>query len=76
MRPLRPARVSPCAADHARFVGDEIAAVVAHVVGQRAQGQVGDPRHDRVEEEPIVRDEDDRVRVLVQVLLEPGCSNW
>ena len=41
------------------------------VVGERAQRQIGDARDDRVEEEAIVRDEDDGVRVGVQVLLEP-----
>ena len=50
---------------------DEVVAVVADVVGQRAQRQIGDARDDGVEEEAIVRDEDDRVRVRVQVLLEP-----
>ena len=53
------------------MVLDEVVAVVADVVGQRAQRQVGDARDDRVEEEAIVRDEDDRVRIGVQVLLEP-----
>ena len=47
----------------ARFVRDEVVAVVADVVGQRAQRQIGDARDDRVEEEAIVRDEDDGVRV-------------
>ena len=49
----------------------EVAAVVGVVVGQRPQRQVGDPRHHRVEEEAIVRHEDDRVRIRVQILLEP-----
>ena len=55
----------------ARVVLDEVVAVVAEVVGQRAQRQVGDARHDGVEEEAVVRDEDDRVRVGDEVLLEP-----
>ena len=33
---------------------DEVVAVVADVVGQRAQGQVGDARDDGVEKEAIV----------------------
>ena len=49
----------------------DVVAVVAGVVGDRAQAEVGDPRDDRVEEEPVVRDEDDRVRVLGQVAFEP-----
>ena len=55
----------------ALVVLDEVAAVVAVVVGQRAQRQIGDARDDGVEEEAIVRDEDHRVRVGVQILLEP-----
>ena len=55
----------------ARVVLDEVVAVVADVVGQRPQRQVRDARDDGVEEEAIVRDEDDGVRVAVQVLLEP-----
>ena len=55
----------------ARVVLDEVVAVVAEVVGQRAQRQVGDARDDGVEEEAIVRDEDHRVRIGVEVLLEP-----
>ena len=50
---------------------DQVVAVVAGVVGQRPQRQIGDARDDRVEEEPVVRDEDDRVRVAGQVGLEP-----
>ena len=49
----------------------QIAAVVPRIVGQRAQADVGDARHDRVEEEAIVGDEDDGVRVVGEVLLEP-----
>ncbi len=49
----------------------DVLAVVADVVGQRAQVQVGDPGDDRVEEVAIVRDQDDRVRVGRQVFLEP-----
>ena len=56
---------------HPRFVRDEVAAVVADVVGQRAQRQIGDARDDGVEEEAIVRDEDDGMRVGVEVFLEP-----
>ena len=55
----------------ARVVLDQVVAVVADVVGERAQRQVGDARDDRVEEEAVVRDEDHRVRIGVQVLLEP-----
>ena len=41
------------------------------VVGDRPQAQVGDAGDDGVEEEAVVRDQDDGARVLVQVLLEP-----
>ena len=47
----------------ARLVRDEVVAVVADVVGQRPQRQIGDARDDGVEEEAVVRDEDDGVRV-------------
>ena len=50
---------------------DEVVAVVADVVGERAQRQIGDARDDGVEEEAVVRHEDDRVRVGVEVFLEP-----
>jgi hypothetical protein len=53
------------------FVRDQVVAVVADVVGEGAKRQVGDSRDDRVEKEAIVRHEDDGVRILVQVGLEP-----
>ncbi len=56
---------------HPRFALAEVRGVVADVVGQRAQADLGDAGHHRVEEEAIVRDEDDCVRVLREVLLEP-----
>ncbi len=56
---------------HAFFALVEVAAVVARIVGQRAQADVGDARHDRVKEEAIVGDEDDRVRIVGEILLEP-----
>ena len=49
----------------------DVLAVVADVVGQLPEMDVGDPRHDRVEEVAIVRDENHRVRVGAQVFLEP-----
>ena len=49
----------------------EVVAVVAGVVGQLPEVHLGDPRDDRVEEVAVVRDEDDGVRVVVEVLLEP-----
>ena len=49
----------------------DVLAVVADVVGQRAQVEVGDAGDDRVEEVAIVRDEDHRVRVGREVFLEP-----
>ncbi len=50
---------------------DEVLRVVAVVVDERAQVDVGDAVHDGVQEEAVVRDQDHRVRVVVQVLLEP-----
>ena len=49
----------------------EVLGVVAVVVDERAQVDVGDAIHHGVEEEPVVRHENHRVRVVVQVLLEP-----
>ena len=49
----------------------EVRGVVADVVGERAQADLGDAGDDGVEEEAIVRDEDDCVRVVREVLLEP-----
>ena len=49
----------------------DVLAVVADVVRQLAQVQVGDARDDRVEEVAIVRDEDDGVRIRAEILLEP-----
>ena len=48
-----------------------VMAVIARVVGDRPEAEVGDARHDRVQEEPIVRHEDDGVRVLRQIPFEP-----
>ena len=56
---------------HLRFALDEIARVRADVVGDRPQRQVRDARDDRVEEEPIVRDENHRVGIRDQELFEP-----
>ena len=55
----------------ARLVRDQVGAVVADVVGERAKRQIGDARDHGVEEETIVRDENDGVRIGVQVLFEP-----
>ena len=49
----------------------EIVAVVADIVGQRAQGEVRDARHHRIEKEAIVRDQDHRARIGVEVFLQP-----
>ena len=49
----------------------DVLAVVADVVGQLAQVEIGDARDDRVEEVAVVRDEDDRVRIGAEILLEP-----
>ena len=54
-----------------RVALDEVVRVGADVVGDRAERDLGDPRHDRVEEEAIVRDEDHRVADRSRVLLEP-----
>ena len=56
---------------HALFTGREIRAVVARIVGQRAQADVGDARDDGVEEEAVVGDEDDGVRVVGEIFLQP-----
>src|SRR5262249_30301992 len=53
------------------LVRNQVVAVVADVVGERAQRQIRDAGHDRVEKEPIVRDENHGVRVAVQVLFQP-----
>ena len=45
--------------------------VVAGIVGQLAKIEVGDARDDRVEKEPVVRDEDHGVRICREILLEP-----
>jgi hypothetical protein len=50
---------------------DQVVAVVADVVGERAQRQIGDAGHDRIQEKPIVRDEDHRVGIRVQILFQP-----
>ena len=49
----------------------DILGVVAVIVGQRAQREIGDARDDRVEEIAIVRHEDHGVRVVGEVALEP-----
>ena len=49
----------------------EVLRVVAVVVGDRPQREIGDARDDRVEEVAVVRDEDDRVRIGDEVFLEP-----
>ena len=56
---------------HPLFALVQVAAVVPGIVGQRAQADVGDARDDGVEEEAIVRDEDDGVRIVGEILLEP-----
>ena len=53
------------------LVLNEILAVVADVIGQRPQRQIGDAGDDGVEEEAIVRDQNDRVRVLDEIGFEP-----
>ena len=55
----------------ARLVLHEIVAVVADVVGERAQREIRNPGDDGVEKEPVVADEDDRMRIRVQVFLQP-----
>ncbi len=56
---------------HPGFTLDEVGAVVAGVVGQPAHADVGDARDHGVEEEAVVRDEDDGVRVAGEVFFEP-----
>ncbi len=56
---------------HARLAFLQVRGVVADVIGQLPQREIGDARHDRVEEEAVVRDEDDGVRVIGEVFLEP-----
>ena len=56
---------------HPRLALAQVGRVVADVVGQRAEADLRDARHDRVEEEAIVRHEDDGVRVLREILFEP-----
>ena len=55
----------------ARAVLDEVMAVIPDVIGKRAQRQIGHARDHGIEEEPIVRYQNDRVRIRVQVLFEP-----
>ena len=55
----------------ARLVLDQVVAVIADVIGQRPQRQVGDAGDDGVEEEAVVRDQDHRVRILDEISLEP-----
>ena len=49
----------------------DVLAVVADVVGQPPQVNVGDPRDDGIEEVTVVRDEDDGVRIGMEIFLEP-----
>ena len=49
----------------------QVVRVVAGVLRQRAQVDLDDASRDRVEEVAVVRDQDDRSRVLDEVLLEP-----
>ena len=49
----------------------DVLAVVADVVGQLAQVNVGDARDDRIEEVAVVRDENDRVGIGAEIFLEP-----
>jgi hypothetical protein len=49
----------------------EVPAVVGVVVGQRAQSQIRDAGDHGVEEEAIVRDQYHRVRICVEIFLEP-----
>ena len=64
-------RLALRSASIARVMLDQVPAVVADVVGERPQRQVGDARDDRVEEEAVVGHQDDGVRIGVQILLEP-----
>jgi hypothetical protein len=56
---------------HARLTLAQVLAVVAGVIGERAETDLRDACHDGVEEEPVVRDEDYRVRIVGEILLEP-----
>ena len=56
---------------HARLALDEVLRVRADVVRDRPQRDIGDARDDGVEEEAVVRDEDHRVRIGDEILLEP-----
>ena len=56
---------------HARRVLAQVVAVVAVVVGQRLEADLGDALDGRVEEVAVVRDEHHRAGVVGQVLLEP-----
>ena len=56
---------------HARVALDDVMRVVAGVIGQLAQVEIGDARDDGVEKEAIVRHEDDCVRVRREIFLEP-----
>ena len=49
----------------------DVLAVVADVVGQLPQVNVGDARDDRIEEVAVVRDENDRVGIGAEIFLEP-----
>ncbi len=49
----------------------DILAVVADVVGELPQMNVGDPRHDRIEEVAIVRDENHGEGIRAEIFLEP-----
>ena len=56
---------------HACVALAQVAGVVARVVGERSQPDLGDPGDDGIQEEAIVRDQDHRVRIVCEVLLEP-----
>ena len=56
---------------HLGFALDEVPRVGADVVGDRAQREVRDARDDRVEKEPVVRDENHGVGIRNQERFEP-----
>jgi len=56
---------------HGRRVLDDVLRVVAVVVGQRLEPDLGDPLDRGVEEVPIVGDEDHRARIVLEVFLQP-----
>src|SRR4029453_12581232 len=56
---------------HARLTLAQVSGVVAGVVGQRSQTDFRDPGDDGVEEEAVVRYEDDGMWIFGEILLEP-----